>query len=67
MSVQDKIVKQAVYVAHNDVADCQRVIDLRLESGSTAKIAFRRIPPNDWHHHPHSAIGVIRQRGEDVP
>jgi hypothetical protein len=48
MPVQDKVVKYSIYVAHNDIADFQRVIDLRLESGSTATIAFPKDPPNDW-------------------
>jgi hypothetical protein len=48
MPLQDKILKYSVYVAHNDFADFQRVIDLRLESGSTAMIAFPANPPNDW-------------------
>jgi hypothetical protein len=48
MPLQDKIVKYSVYVAHNDFVDFQRVIDLRLESGSTATIAFPANPPNDW-------------------
>jgi hypothetical protein len=48
MPVQDKIVKYSVYVAHNDIADFQRVIDLRLASGSTATIAFPKDLPNDW-------------------
>lgn len=48
MPVQDKIVKYSVYIAHNDFVDFQRVIDLRLESGSTATIAFPKDLPNDW-------------------
>src|SRR5438045_977053 len=48
MPLQDKIVKYSVYVAHNDFVDFQRVIDLRLESGGTATIAFPANPPNDW-------------------
>jgi hypothetical protein len=48
MPLEDKIVKYSVYVAHNDFVDFQRVIDLRLESGSTAMIAFPANPPNDW-------------------
>ena len=48
MPVQDKVVKYSIYVAHNDIADFQRVIDLRLESGGTATIAFPKDPPNDW-------------------
>jgi hypothetical protein len=48
MPLQDKIVKYSIYVAHNDFVDFQRVIDLRLESGSTATIAFPANPPNDW-------------------
>jgi len=41
-------VKYSVYIAHNDFVDFQRVIDLRLESGNTATIAFPKDPPNDW-------------------
>jgi len=48
MPLQDKIVKYSVYVAHNDFVDFQRVIDLRLESGATATIAFPTTPPDDW-------------------
>ena len=48
MPIQDKIVRYSVYVAHNDFVAFQRVIDLRLESGGTATIAFPKDPPNDW-------------------
>ena len=48
MPLQDKVVKYSVYIAHNDFVDFQRVIDLRLESGSTATIAFPANPPADW-------------------
>ena len=48
MPIEDKIVKYSVYVAHSDIADFQRVIDLRLESGSTATIAFPTEPPDAW-------------------
>jgi hypothetical protein len=48
MPLQDKIVKYSVYVAHNDFVNFQRVIDLRLESGGTATIAFPTNPPDDW-------------------
>ncbi len=48
MPIQDKIVKYSVYIAHNDFVDFQRVIDLRLESGSTASIVFPKDLPDDW-------------------
>ena len=48
MPVQDRIVKYSVYIAHNDIADFQRVIDLELASGGTATIAFPENPPDDW-------------------
>jgi hypothetical protein len=44
----ERIVTYSVYVACNDFVDFQRVIDLRLESGGTATIAFLKNPPNDW-------------------
>ena len=48
MPLEDKVVKYSVYIAHNDFANFQRVIDLRLESGGTATIAFPAVPPDDW-------------------
>jgi hypothetical protein len=48
MPLQEKVVKYSVYVAHNDFVDFQRVIDLKLESGGTATIAFPTNPPDDW-------------------
>jgi hypothetical protein len=47
-SLEDKVVKYSVYVAHNDFVDFQRMIDLRLESGGTASIYFPKDPPSNW-------------------
>jgi len=41
-------VKFSICIAHNDFVNFQRVIDLRLESGGTASIAFPASPPTDW-------------------
>jgi hypothetical protein len=48
MPLQDKVVKYSVYIAHNDFVNFQRVIDIRLESGETATVAFPANPPADW-------------------
>jgi hypothetical protein len=68
MPVQDKIVKYSVYIAHNDFVDFQRVIDLRLESGSSATIAFPKDPPNDWLQFsgPHTTLYMAQDEFADV-
>ena len=68
MPIQDKVVKYSIYVAHNDIADFQRVIDLRLESGSTATIAFPKDPPNDWLQFsgPHTNLYMMQDEFADV-
>jgi hypothetical protein len=68
MPVQDKVVKYSIYVAHNDIPDFQRVIDLRLESGSTATIAFPKAPPNDWlqFNGPHTTLYMMQDEFADV-
>ena len=68
MPLQDKVVKYSVYVAHNDFVDFQRVIDLRLESGGTASIAFPANPPNDWlqFNGSHTTLYMAQDEFEDV-
>jgi hypothetical protein len=68
MPIQDKIVKHSVYVAHNDFADFERVIDLRLESGNTATIACPKGPPNDWLQFSgsHTSLFMVQDEFEDV-
>ena len=68
MPVQDKIVKYSVYVAHNDFIAFQRVIDLMLESGSTATIAFPKDPPDDWLQFsgPHTTLYMMQDEFADV-
>ena len=47
MPIFDKVETYSVYLAQNDLGH-NRVINLKLESGETARIEFVRVLPPDW-------------------
>jgi hypothetical protein len=47
MPIFDQIETYSVYVARNDLGH-NRVINLKLQSGETARIEFPEVVPDDW-------------------
>jgi hypothetical protein len=64
MPIAEKIIKYSVWVAQNDYFDYYRVIQLSLEAGDTAYIAFPKVRPADWLQFPPGATTLYMTQDE---
>jgi hypothetical protein len=64
MPIAEKIIKYSVWVAQNDYFDYYRVIQLSLEAGDTAYIAFPKVRPADWLQFPPGATRLYMTQDE---